>query len=72
MKAERSAYWDNLKGILIILVVLGHFFYAYRSDEMIEMIVEVIYVFHMPVFDIFLHPHTIHNNPQSVQILSTT
>ena len=50
MKAERSAYWDNLKGILIILVVLGHFFYAYRSDEMIEMIVEVIYVFHMPVF----------------------
>lgn len=26
---ERSAFWDNYKGILIIFVVFGHFIYSY-------------------------------------------
>lgn len=26
MTSERSDYWDNAKGLLIVLVVLGHLF----------------------------------------------
>ena len=27
----RSAYWDTVKGFLILLVVVGHYFYDYRN-----------------------------------------
>lgn len=50
---ERSVFWDNLKGILIFLVVFGHFIYSYanRLDESLAQDIYVfIYSFHMPAF----------------------
>ena len=50
---QRSAYWDNAKGLLITLVVLGHYLYAYHNNEDLNLagvIVGIIYVFHMPAF----------------------
>lgn len=46
----RSAYWDNIKGILIALVVLGHFLWAYNSVGFSAYLVSWIYIFHMPAF----------------------
>lgn len=46
----RSPYWDNMKGILIFLVVLGHFLWDYRDQELAGTIVNFIYIFHMPAF----------------------
>lgn len=50
MAERRSNYWDNIKGILIILVVFAHFLYAFTDIAPIGAIVRVIYVFHMPAF----------------------
>lgn len=47
---QRMPYWDNLKGILIILVVLGHYLWEYRGNQGIQEMAYVIYVFHMPAF----------------------
>jgi fucose 4-O-acetylase-like acetyltransferase len=46
----RSQYWDNLKGILIILVVLGHFLWEYWGLGYSDFILKFIYLFHMPAF----------------------
>ena len=32
-KAKRLPYWDTMKGILIILVVLGHFLWDFTTPE---------------------------------------
>lgn len=29
---QRIVFWDNYKGLLIFLVVFGHFIYAYASN----------------------------------------
>lgn len=51
---ERDAYFDNLKGILISLVVIGHFIESfYFKSKFFEIIYTFIYTFHMPAF-IFL------------------
>lgn len=47
---QRSLYWDNIKGILIFLVVFSHFLWDYQSNETIKYIVQGIYLFHMPAF----------------------
>lgn len=50
---ERLYFWDNYKGILIFLVVLGHFLYSYAMGMdrgLSDMIVTFIYSFHMPAF----------------------
>ena len=48
---ERSAYWDNIKGILILLVVFAHILYYLRDMSAgIAMTVDLIYLFHMPAF----------------------
>ncbi len=47
---KRVKFWDNIKGVLIILVVLGHFLYELRSNLTLELITKVIYLFHMPAF----------------------
>ncbi len=51
MIAKRDSYWDNIKGLLIILVVIGHLAecYMYTSLAM-ERIWTIIYSFHMPLF----------------------
>lgn len=47
---KRIFFWDNLKGVLIALVVLGHFMLGYGYHESVLMVVGGIYTFHMPVF----------------------
>ena len=46
----RSAYWDNIKGFLILLVVFGHVLFQLQGSAAINGIVDTIYMFHMPVF----------------------
>ena len=52
MAKERSAYFDNLKGVLIILVVVGHLVepVATSSNLLTARVVDFIYLFHMPLF----------------------
>ncbi|MEL7566584.1 MAG: CapA family protein [Dehalobacterium sp.] len=47
---ERSMYWDNIKGILIFLVTLGHFLWNYWGLGLAGSLVTFIYLFHMPAF----------------------
>lgn len=51
-KSNRSAYWDNVKAILIFLVVLGHFILPVHSDRgmLVSAVYTWIYLFHMPAF----------------------
>lgn len=55
---ERQNYWDNVKGILILLVVAAHFMPC--QDEISEAVYNGIYLFHMPLF-IFISG-LFHNN----------
>lgn len=49
--SHRIYLWDNLKFILIFLVVFGHFIHNYTNDSMItEKIYTYICSFHMPAF----------------------
>ena len=48
---KRIFYWDNLKGLLIALVVCGHLCERYIDDSyLLEHIWTLIYSFHMPLF----------------------
>ena len=48
---KRSAYWDNIKGILILLVVFAHLSLTLQQKSyLIDKAVEYIYMFHMPAF----------------------
>lgn len=49
-KGERIAYWDNVKGILIFLVVLGHYLWHFLGLGAAGYILSFIYIFHMPAF----------------------
>lgn len=52
---NRNVYVDNLKGLLIILVVVGHFTdIALDESKALESLFLIIYSFHMPLF-IFLN-----------------
>lgn len=47
----RDSYWDNLKGILIILVVCGHLCERYIDDSnLLRHLWIIVYSFHMPLF----------------------
>ncbi|EHJ02130.1 acyltransferase 3 [Clostridium sp. DL-VIII] len=50
-KMGRILFWDNLKFLLILVVVVGHFadFYSTSSMKMKELFL-FIYIFHMPLF----------------------
>lgn len=51
MDNKRDAKWDNVKLILIILVVVGHVADYYMSKSTIMYIIRFyIYIFHMPAF----------------------
>ena len=50
MKAERDYFFDNLKAVLIFLVVLGHFLLPIHGKSVLVIIKRLIYVFHMPLF----------------------
>lgn len=48
---KRDNYFDNYKGILIILVVVAHFIGPFRNDSHFMKFLETsIYLFHMPAF----------------------
>ncbi len=48
---KRIYLWDNLKFILILLVVVGHFADRYTdSNENMRLLYFIIYIFHMPAF----------------------
>lgn len=48
---ERSAKWDNVKALMIILVVVGHFlFYVVDDSAALQRLYFFIHLFHMPVF----------------------
>lgn len=50
---DRQIFWDNFKGILIFLVVFGHFLYQYAikcNGSLADDIFVIIYLFHMPAF----------------------
>lgn len=48
---ERVVFMDNLKGILIFLVVLGHVLLPIRSENAAcSYVFDIIYQFHMPLF----------------------
>lgn len=49
--AGRIALFDNIKGLLIILVVVGHVAHPVHNDNpTISCLFDVIYLFHMPLF----------------------
>lgn len=63
MKKERILFFDNFKGILIILVVLAHYFFDYFQDvHQIQGLISFIYLFHMPVF-LFVSGYLTSKNP---------
>lgn len=49
IKKVRIPYWDNIKGLLIILVVAGHLIEALPQGQS-SLIYKFIYLFHMPLF----------------------
>ena len=47
----RSSYWDNLKGMLILMVVCGHLCERYIDESgLLRHLWILIYSFHMPLF----------------------
>ena len=53
MTSNRIAWFDNSKGILIFLVVVGHLLEAYRhynENTVVLWLYNTIYTFHMPLF----------------------
>lgn len=50
MEKERDYYFDNVKAVLIFLVVLGHFLLPIHGRSFLVVIKRLIYVFHMPLF----------------------
>lgn len=47
---QRVDHYDNIKGVLIILVVFAHCLYGYQSFGSVDLVTDAIYVFHMPAF----------------------
>ena len=49
-RSQRISCYDNLKGILMILVVFAHCLYGYQGFAGVNTVTDMIYVFHMPAF----------------------
>ena len=70
-KKQRIYYWDNMKGILIFLVVLGHALYSFQNFSKINAIVDIIYMFHMPAFVFISGYFSVSKNSRSYKSLAT-
>lgn len=46
----KTVYWDNLKGIFIFLVVLADCLYSLQDSAAVNVVTDMIFVFHMPAF----------------------
>lgn len=49
-RLQRDDRFDNVRGVLIILVVIGHFLFPLYQTRLITGIIYAIYIFHMPCF----------------------
>ena len=50
-RKQRNSYIDNMKAILIFLVVIGHFINSfYYTSGFLRVLYDFIYFFHMPLF----------------------
>jgi len=47
---QRDYSFDNIKAILIFLVVLGHVLVSGSKHELVSIVYKCIYLFHMPLF----------------------
>ena len=66
MAKERNAYFDNMKALLIFLVVLGHVLSNFAGDDSVgEWIYLVIFSFHMPAF-LFVTGYFARSDPKKV------
>ena len=45
MNKERDYFFDNLKAVLIFLVVLGHFLLPIHGESVLVVVKRLIYVF---------------------------
>lgn len=61
----RNYRFDNIKCILIVLVVLGHFLELPKDSATADNIYRVIYLFHMPAF-IFISGYFAKFNPKKI------
>ncbi len=60
----RDSYFDNYKGILILLVVIGHLTGAFMEENhFMNFLVKTIYSFHMPAFVFISAYFSKRNNP---------
>lgn len=51
LEKNRSGYWDNMKGFLMLLTVFAHVLFQLQDRaHFIENTVDYIYMFHMPAF----------------------
>ena len=67
---KRIALWDNLKFLLIIFVVIGHYTQQFRADnETLQRIYVFIYSFHMPAF-IFVSGYFAKVEPKKIAVLN--
>lgn len=46
----RSFYWDNIKGVLMLLTVFAHILLPFQNNAVINGVFDYIYMFHMPAF----------------------
>lgn len=60
---QRILYIDRLKGLAIVLVVMGHVFGFSQPDDAIT---KFIYTFHMPLF-MFLSGMVVSTPPVSIK-----
>ena len=50
MTKERDYFFDNVKAVLMFLVVLGHLLLPIHGESFLVVVKRLIYVFHMPLF----------------------
>lgn len=69
VEKQRIALWDNIKYILIFLVVVGHVVDQYPDSGMFRSIYVFVYAFHMPLF--FFISGMFHKNEAVAQRVCT-
>ncbi|MCD8133214.1 MAG: acyltransferase family protein [Clostridiales bacterium] len=61
---ERNDHFDNIKAVLIFLVVLGHVFRNLGANGDEYLVYKIIYSFHMPAF-LFVSGYFMKYDPKS-------